>query len=83
MCAPNNLEGGTARNTLSDEGVAILSNYPPVMTVDEVSEALRLSTGTVRRLLREGKLPGIHIEGSAFWRIPRAHLEQMLSGDAS
>lgn len=34
----------------------VLKNYPDVLTVDEVSNALKVSTKTVYRLLKENKI---------------------------
>mgnify|MGYP003979795683 CR=1 FL=1 len=47
-----------------------------VMTVDEVSEYLRLAQSTVYKLVNEGKIPGVKIGGS--WRISRRVLDEWL-----
>lgn len=50
----------------------ILRNYPDVLTVDEVSNALKVSTKTVYRLLKENKIN--HICTGRIYRIPKVHL---------
>ena len=44
-----------------------------IMTVEEVSEYLRLAQSTVYKLLNEGRLPGRKIGGS--WRCSRRALD--------
>lgn len=50
-------------------------------TPEEVAARLRLSAGTIRRLLREGTLPGRKV-GKRQWRIHRDDLEDYLRGGA-
>ena len=50
-----------------------------IMTVDEVSEYLRLAQSTVYKLLNEGKLPGRKVGGS--WRFSRRMLDEWIEGD--
>ncbi len=50
-----------------------------IMTVEEVSEYLRLAQSTIYKLLNEGKLPGRKIGGS--WRFSRRALDEWLEGD--
>jgi excisionase family DNA binding protein len=56
------------------------SDQPDYYTVEEVARLLRLSEDGVRRMLREGRLPGIRLSerGRAGWRVPRAELERWL-----
>jgi excisionase family DNA binding protein len=49
-----------------------------LLTADEVAHILGLSPFTVRRLLREGELPGRKV-GKRQWRIRRVDLEEYLS----
>lgn len=51
---------------------------PEFLTVEEVAELLRVSSRTVQRLLKEGKLPGVRVGRQ--WRIPRAELLAYLRG---
>lgn len=51
-----------------------------LMTVPEVAEYLRVDPETVRRWLREGQLPGIHLSRAAGWRVRRSDLERFLDG---
>jgi len=46
----------------------------PVMTVQEVSEYLKLAESTVYRLAREGRLPARKVGGR--WRFSREVLEE-------
>mgnify|MGYP003958491135 CR=1 FL=1 len=49
------------------------------MTVEEVSEYLRLAQSTIYKLLSEGKLPGRKIGGS--WRFSRRALDEWIEVD--
>jgi len=52
-----------------------------IMTVDEVSDYLRLAQSTVYKLLNEGKLPGRKVGGS--WRFSRQVLDEWIKmGDS-
>jgi excisionase family DNA binding protein len=50
------------------------------MTVQEVADYLRVDPETVRRWLREGQIPGIHLSRAAGWRVRREELERFLDG---
>lgn len=47
-----------------------------VMTVPEVAEFFKMTEGTVRRLAREGSLPGRKVGGE--WRFLRKSIETFL-----
>ncbi len=49
-----------------------------LLSTDEVAHILGLSPFTVRRLLREGELPGRKV-GKRQWRVRRADLDEYLS----
>ena len=49
----------------------------PIMTVQEVSEYLKLADSTVYKLAREGKLPGQKIGGT--WRFSRDRIDEWLA----
>ncbi len=53
---------------------------PPdeLFTPEESAKYLKMHVDSVRRLLRNGKLPGVKIGGG--WRIPKGALDAMLSG---
>ncbi len=51
---------------------SVLREYPDVMTVDEVSKALGISTKTGYRLIRDNAIEYIKVGRS--YRIPKAHL---------
>lgn len=51
---------------------SILSTY----TVDEVAKALKLNPYTVRRLVREGKIPAFKIGGQ--WRFRKEGIDRFI-----
>lgn len=48
-------------------------------TPEEAAEALKMHVVTIRRLLREGRLPGAKV-GKRQWRIHREALDRFISG---
>ena len=48
-----------------------------LLTPEEVAEQMKLHPVTVRRMLRDGELPGIKI-GKRQWRIPESALQQFI-----
>jgi len=48
-----------------------------VLTPEETAEFLKIHVGSVLRLCRQGKLPGVKIGGG--WRIPKSALIEMLT----
>ena len=50
-----------------------------LLTPEEAAAILKLSTFTIRKLLRNGTLPGIKIGGGKEWRIDRSDLERYLA----
>lgn len=52
-------------------------------TPDEAASILKLSAYTVRRLLREGQLPGIKIGAGQLWRIRKDQLEAYLTAQSA
>lgn len=56
----------------SDVYRSILKEYPDILTVEEMSRALGVSTKTGYKLLRENKIECIKVGRS--YRIPKAHL---------
>ncbi|MBQ3481441.1 MAG: helix-turn-helix domain-containing protein, partial [Oscillospiraceae bacterium] len=52
--------------------LSVLASFPDVLTVEELSKALHVSTKTAYRLVRENKIRFIKIGRS--YRIPKAHL---------
>lgn len=51
---------------------SVLKEYPDILTVEEMSRALGVSTKTGYKLLRENKIDSIKVGRS--YRIPKAHL---------
>ena len=56
----------------SDVYRSVLKDYPDVLTVEEMSRALGISTKTGYKLIRENKIESLKV-GRAY-RIPKAHL---------
>lgn len=51
---------------------SVLKDYPDILTVEEMSQALGVSTKTGYRLLRDNKIE--HLKTGRTYRIPKAHL---------
>ena len=51
---------------------SVLKDYPDILTVEEMSLALGVSTKTGYRLLRDNKIE--HLKMGRTYRIPKAHL---------
>ncbi|MDO4833919.1 MAG: helix-turn-helix domain-containing protein [Bacillota bacterium] len=51
---------------------AVLREYPDILTVEELSRALGISTKTGYQLIREGKIECLKVGRS--YRIPKAHV---------
>ena len=58
------------------QSIKRLSEYPDILTVDEVSELLGVSTKTVYKLLKEGQIEKRAV-GRAF-RIPKINVTDFL-----
>jgi excisionase family DNA binding protein len=56
----------------SDVYEAVLKGYPDILTVDEMSKALGVSSKTGYQLLRENKVE--HLKVGRAYRVPKAHL---------
>ena len=56
----------------------IMSKIPETYTVDEVAEALKIHPYTVRRLVREGKIPAFKIGGQ--WRFNKNQIDILSRG---
>lgn len=56
----------------SDVYRSVLKEYPDILTVEEMSRALGVSTKTGYKLIRENKIECIKVGRS--YRIPKAHL---------
>ena len=56
----------------SDVYRSVLKEYPDVMTIEEMSKALGVSTKTGYRLIHENKMEYLKVGRS--YRIPKAHL---------
>lgn len=50
-----------------------------MMTLREVAKELRVSEWTVRKWLKQGRLPGYRLGTKAGWRIKEKDLEEFLS----
>ena len=56
----------------SDVYRSVLKEFPDILTVEEMSRALGVSTKTGYKLIRENKIESIKVGRS--YRIPKAHL---------
>ena len=54
----------------------MFEQYPDILTVEEVCEALRMGYNAVYGLLNEGKLKGF--KNGRVWRIPRDSLKEYI-----
>ena len=54
------------------EHALALKEYPDLLTVDEMSKALGVSTKTGYQLLRENKIE--HLKVGRAYKVPKAHL---------
>jgi len=50
----------------------VLKEYPDILTVEEISKALGVSSKTSYQLLRENKIE--HLKVGRAYRVPKAHL---------
>ena len=50
----------------------VLKEYPDILTVEDMSKALGVSTKTGYQLLRENKIE--HLKVGRSYRVPKAHL---------
>jgi excisionase family DNA binding protein len=51
-----------------------------LLTVDQAADALQMHPDTVRRMLREKRLPGVKL-GLREWRVPAEALRRFISGE--
>ncbi len=51
-----------------------------LLTVEEAAARLKMHPDTIRRLLREGSMPGVKL-GKRQWRISAAALARFIEGD--
>jgi len=56
----------------SDVYESVLKEYPDILTVEEMSKALGVSSKTGYQLLRENKIE--HLKVGRAYRVPKAHL---------
>ena len=63
---------GLVRLAFNEIYNSVLKSYPDVLSVDEMCDALSVSTKTGYRLIRENKVQ--HIKIGRSYRVPKAHL---------
>ena len=54
-----------------------MTGIPETYTVEEVAKALKLHPYTIRRLVREGRVPAFKIGGQ--WRFEKKELEKLIN----
>ena len=59
------------------QSVTIIAMEDEVLTAEETAKFLKIHVGSVLRLCRQGKLPGVKIGGG--WRIRKSALTEMLT----
>lgn len=64
------------RNMSTKVCLATLKIYPDIMNIDELCDALSISTKTGYRLIHQGKIEAIKVGRS--YRIPKLHLLRYL-----
>lgn len=65
--------------SFSDVYKEVLKDYPDILTVEEMSQALGVSSKTGYQLLRENKIE--HLKVGRAYKIPKAHLLSYLRLD--
>jgi excisionase family DNA binding protein len=55
-----------------------MANGNELLTVDEAAAKLRVNADTIRRLMRQKKLPGVKVGGQ--WRISATALQEYIKG---
>lgn len=55
-----------------------MTKIPETYTVEEVAKALKLHPYTVRRLVREGKIPAFKVGGQ--WRFSKTQIDVLSKG---
>lgn len=58
----------------------MLQNYDDLLTVDEVTEVLKIGHNTLYDLLNQGKLKGFRC--GRVWKIPKLAIEQFILDSA-
>ena len=62
-------------------GVTLFEEYPDIMTVDEVAEALRVGYNALYELLNEGKVKAY--KNGRVWRIPKESIKKYILDSAN
>lgn len=65
--------------SFSDVYKEVLKDYPDILTVEEMSKALGVSSKTGYQLLRDNKIE--HLKVGRAYRVPKAHLLSYLRFD--
>lgn len=59
----------------------MFEQYPDILTVEEVCEALRMGYNAVYEILNNGKLKAF--KNGRVWRIPRESLKEFIKGQVN
>ena len=59
----------------------MFEQYPDILTVEEVCEALRMGYNAVYEILNSGKLKAF--KNGRVWRIPRESLKEFIKGQVN
>jgi len=58
----------------------MLDGYDEILTIEEVSEILKMGRGSIYVLLQKGKLKGLR--NGRTWRIPKLAVQEFILGQA-
>ena len=56
-----------------------LTEFPPLLTIAQVSKICQCSADTVRRMIRQNTLPAVRLGPRGDWRIPRSAVQKLVS----
>jgi excisionase family DNA binding protein len=60
-------------------GGNIMSKLPEILTLEQTAQFLQVSTRTVQRMVKEGRMPGRQVGGQ--WRFDREQLREWVRGE--
>ena len=54
-----------------------LGEFPPLLTISQVSKICQCSVDTVRKMIRANALPAVRLGPKGDWRIPKAAVQKL------
>ena len=55
-----------------------LAEFPPLLTISQVSKICQCSRDTVRKMIRSDALPAVRLGPRGDWRIPKAAVQKLV-----